>query len=502
LIFVAWIPLLQVTDHTNNWKKYLGFLFLHMLVWNLLTTWWLANASVAGGISAFVINSVLMSIPWMFYYFSRKYLKGFIGKFSIIAYWMAFEFLHQNWDLSWPWLTLGNGFATHPNWVQWYEFTGTSGGSLWVLLSNLLVFHILKLYSEEGRSVRYLRNAIVWVLLLMLPMLYSFTIKSNLTLRHNKFDVVVVQPNVDPWNVKWEAGKEEAQVQSLVALSQQKIDDKTALVVWPETAVPVALDEASPKTNFFFNPVWELLKRNPKVNLFSGIESFRMFDSRVSRYAIKLRNGSGFYEGYNSAALFDSSEVQIYHKSRLVPGAEVLPWFVSFMAPAFEKFGGTAGGYARDTAPKLLITTNHSFDIAPAVCYESVFGDYLSAFNRKGSSLICIVTNDGWWGNTQGYQQHMNYARLRAIESRKWVARSANTGISCFINPYGKVVQQLPWDTQGAIKQTIAAFVTETFFSKYGDLLSRIFSVFAIILFIIAIVNKIRDRRLVVKQGR
>ena len=135
-------------------------------------------------------------------------------------------------------------------------------------------------------------------------------------------------------------------------------------------------------------------------------------------------------------------------------------------------------------------TTNRTFNISPAVCYESIYGEHLSKFNRQDADLIAVITNDGWWGNTQGYRQHMQYARLRAIESRKWVVRSANTGISCFIDPFGNIVQQLPWNQQGVLKQTVAAFVTETFYTKQGDWLSKIVAV-AAAFFLLSLVYRI-----------
>lgn len=431
-----------------------------------------------------------MCIPWLLYYFTKKHIKGWAGNLSIIAYWLAFEYIHQNWDLSWPWLTLGNAFATHPNWVQWYQFTGVSGGSLWVLLNNLLAFHVLKLYRHEGRTIRYFKNIGLWIALLFVPILYSFLIKDNLTLLHNKYNVVVVQPNIDPYQ-KFEVGNEQEQLAKLISLSKKQIDANTALVVWPETAIPFQTDEAFLKESFQLPPLWRFLKDNPHINLLTGLEGVRTFNSKISRYAKPYRNGGGYYEIYNSAVLFDSSNINIYHKSKLVPGVEVLPGFLNFMAPVFEKFGGTGGGYARDTAAKNLQTYNNTFNISPAICYESVFGNYLASFNRKGSNLICIMTNDGWWGNTQGYKQHANYARLRAIESRKWVARSANTGISCFIDPFGNIVQQLPWAVEGALKQNVAAYATETFYTKYGDLISGLFCIVAISLFLFSIIKKI-----------
>lgn len=494
LLFIGWMPLLFIVDSTNNWKKLLGYTYLHMVLWNILTTWWVAKASVEGGLSAFFANSLIMCIPWLLYFFTKKHIKGFAGSLSIIAYWLAFEYIHHNWDLSWPWLTLGNAFATHPNWIQWYEYTGTSGGSLWILSGNVLAFHILKLYRSEGRTIRYFKNIAVWIALLFIPILFSFFIKNNLTLLHNRYNVVVVQPNIDPYE-KFDAGTRQEQLQKLISLSQSEIDDNTALVVWPETAIPFQTDEEHIKGNFFLSPLWKFLRDHPQINLLTGLEGVRSFNSKVSRYARPTPDNHTYYEMYNSAILLDSTHIQIYHKSKLVPGVEVLPAFLSFMAPLFEKFGGTGGGYARDTAAHIFNTNNRTFNITPAICYESIYGDYLADFNRKGSNLICIITNDGWWGNTQGYKQHMNYARLRAIESRKWVARSANTGISCFIDPYGNIVQQLPWDADGAIKQTVAAYTTETFYTKYGDIISKIFCFTAAALLLLAIVRKFKRRK-------
>ena len=130
--------------------------------------------------------------------------------------------------------------------------------------------------------------------------------------------------------------------------------------------------------------------------------------------------------------------IVLYHKAKLVPGVETLPSFLNFMGKWFEDFGGISGTLGRDSERKVFVPWDNHFKAAPIICYESIFGDYITEYVRKGANILTIITNDGWWGNTPGYKQHMNYARLRAIETRKWVARSANTGISCFIDPVGK----------------------------------------------------------------
>lgn len=496
LIFIAWLPLFFLADTIQSWKKFLGYTYLQMLLWNLLTTWWIAKASVEGSLSAFLANSLIMCVPWLLYFFTKKKFNTLIDGFSLIAYWITYEYIHHNWDLSWPWLTLGNVFATHPGWVQWYEYTGTSGGTFWVLLANLFMFAAFKIYNAEGRTIHYFKHIGAFLAIICLPIIISlFVQKRNLTLHHNKYNIVVVQPNIDPWDEKFEAGKQEAQLQKLISLSQQQIDANTALVVWPETAIPFQTNEAGLKEDLRLAPLWGFLKNNPQINLLSGLEGYKQFETKISRYANKLRNTDSYYEKYNSALLADSSHIQIHHKSKLVPGPEILPAFLGFMAPLFDKFGGTIDGYARDSVERVLSTTNSTFNITPAICYESIYGDYLADFNRKKADVICIITNDGWWGNTQGYKQHMNYARLRAIESRKWVARSANTGISCFIDPYGNLVQQLPWAQQGAIKQTVAAFVTETFYTKHGDILSKIFSFIAVAFLLMTIFMFVRSTK-------
>ena len=132
--------------------------------------------------------------------------------------------------------------------------------------------------------------------------------------------------------------------------------------------------------------------------------------------------------------------------------------------------------------------------VAPIICYESIYSDYLTQYVRKGANLLAIITNDGWWSNTQGYRQHMNYARLRAIECGKWIARSANTGISCFIDPAGNVYQPQPWDTKASIKMQLEPLEKHTFFVRHGDYLSRIINVVSLVFISLLIIFKLRKR--------
>ncbi len=493
LIFIAWIPLLWLESTMKSRKKFFGLTYLVMFIWNVATTWWIWNASPPGAISAFFANSLIMCLPWLGFKIVKKRLGEKIGYVSLIAFWMCFEYIHlQDWGLSWPWLTLGNAFATHPQWVQWYEFTGTSGGTLWILLVNILLFlHVKNNFSREtGKTYK---NLIAAVLILVIPVGLSMLAKVHTEIPGDK-NIVVVQPNIDPYEkVSDVTGSFEAQLQKLIATSEKEIDENTALVVWPETALytPSRIDEETLKENFFLNPLWAFLKRHPDMSLFTGIESFRVFNHKT-KYSEEF-NGQ-HYETYNGSVLLDSSGASaFYHKSMLVPGVETLPWFLKFLGKWFEKFGGSSSGYAKQKE-RTVLNEKHGFKIAPAICYESVYGEYMSRYVRNGANLICIITNDGWWKKTPGHRQHMNYARLRAIETRTWVARSANTGISCFIDPYGNVIDPQPYNTTAAIKLSVPAANTKTFFVKYGDILSKIMVVLSILLLGWNITLKIRHK--------
>ncbi len=496
LIFVAWTPLLWLETKVESRKKFFWLTYVTMFIWNVATTWWIWNASAPGAVAAFLANSLLMCVPWLGFKIAKKRFGTTIGYLSLIAFWMCFEFIHlQDWGLSWPWLTLGNVFASHPEWIQWYEYTGTSGGTLWIMLSNVLVYALFTEYQKNGRSAVYFKQILGWLLLLIIPFFIAKKLNKNIINTNSDKNIVVVQPNIDPYEkVSEQTGSFENQLQRLISTTEKQVDDNTALILWPETALYTAsrIDESSLKENYFLHPLFGFLKKYPNSTLFTGIESFREMSSKT-KYSQEF-NGH-FYESYNGSALLDSNGASaFYHKSMLVPGVETLPWFLKFIDKWFEKFGGTTAGYAKQDE-RTVLTEKNGFKIAPSICYESIYGDFMRKYIRNGANLICIITNDGWWKKTPGHKQHMNYARLRAIETRTWVARSANTGISCFINPNGTVIEPKPYNTNAAIKINIdIPNNTKTFYVKHGDLLSKIMTVLSLLIIGAAIFLKIKNK--------
>ncbi len=488
LLFVGFIPLFWLLEQGCSRGKFFGLVYLAMLVWNIITTWWMWNSTAEGAVAAMVVNCLLMCLPWLLLYNTRKRLGE---KWSYIAFaggWLSFEYIHLNWELSWPWLTLGNGFASAPALVQWYEFTGASGGSLWILSANILLFRLLLAYARNRKFPRrlFLRSLLP---LLLAPVLLSLLIhtwrRPLSTPTPGAPQVLIVQPNIDPY-MKFEAGTQQAQLDKLIRLSEQGITPQTRLVVWPETAInlPNGIEEDSIRKNYLVRPVWDFLARHPQLKLFSGIEGYRLYhEEGKSLYARRIQNTSIWYDTYNTAALLDSTGIlNSYHKSKLVPGVESLPSFLAFMGPWFEQFGGTTGGYARQKERTVLTDPASGLAIAPAICYESIYGEFMTGFLRNGANLVCVITNDGWWGNTAGHKQHLAYARLRAIEGRRWVVRSANTGISALIDPLGATVACKGWDEMGFLAVSVPPLDTQTFYARFGDWISKIALVLTVVL--------------------
>lgn len=475
LVFMGFVPLLFVSERPLRGSIFLLSCYTGMLVWNVGTTWWIWHATAAGAVAAWLANSLLMCIPWMLYWYAKKRISRSAGYLLLLTAWMGFEYLHlQDWGLSWPWLTLGNAFALHPEWVYWYAFTGTAGGTAWILVINLLLFHHL-LRNNNGFHFRTYKWIALAMILLIGPILLSTQrLRPLLRSFSEKKEVVIVQPNIDPYQ-KIAAGTTALQIRDLVDLSNQGLTDSTCLLVWPETALysPYGFNETDLQQSDPLKPVWELLSKHPNLTLLTGIESYRWVDAPTP-YSKPIEGQPRSFEAYNAAVVLGGQpSQQFYHKSMLVPGVETLPWFLRFIDSWFEKFGGVTAGYAKQDH-RAVLNAKNSFRMAPAICYESIYGDFMRRYIKNGANLIVIITNDGWWKNTPGHRQHLQYARLRAIETGTWVARSANTGISTFIDPAGTLIDQRGYDQRGILKRSVPVLsANTTIYVRWGDWLSK-----------------------------
>ena len=508
LIFLAFVPLFLIEETlAQSAKKPLfgifKYAYLSLFIWNLITTWWIWNSTEFGAVMAIVLNSFFMSLIWVLFSFSKRYFKNTsFAIFILPIYWVTFEYFHLDWDLSWSWLNLGNVFANHPYAIQWYEYTGTFGGSWWVLIINILIFKLLKtVLSKEYNTKSVVISALPLVIFLVLPLGFSLYLYQTYKEKGEVVEVVVVQPNMDPWNEQFTSPPEEV-IQRIIDLSKPLITENTKFLVAPESAIQEGLREndiLKPSTqtrpSVSLKMLQDFLDDYPNLQLVIGASTYEFLDepSETSR----TTQGGMPYDEYNTAILMNAHKVEdTYHKSKLVPGPEKMP-FKKLLGPIQDvafNLGGTVGSLGYDKERNTFPSVDGEINIAPLICYESIYGGFVAEFVRNRASLIFIITNDGWWGPTQGYQQHLVFAQLRAIECRRSIARSANTGVSAFINQRGDIYEASDYWVQAALKSEISANKELTFFVRYGDYPARVSAFLAVLLLLISLSVKLKRK--------
>jgi len=508
LLLIGLVPLLFVEEFIYKSKNgsIFGYAFLSFLIWNALTTWWIYCVSEDFSTKimvvsvAVLVNSCLMAIIFTFFHFTKRKIGEREGYISLILYWLAFEYLHLNWELTWTWLTLGNGFANYTKWIQWYEYTGVFGGSLWILVTNVIFFLILREGLSYKKSIRENKKLIgILSSLIIIPILISQLIYDNYKEAYEPVNIVVVQPNIDPYSEKYSGLSYKEQLNKLLQLAASAADSTTGYVIAPETALTENIWENELEQTYSINVLRAFTRQYPSLKFIVGMSSYSMFmpGEELSNTARQFHDGSGYYDAYNTAMQIDNTgQIQIYHKSKLVQGVEFIPY--AYILKPLEKLsldlGGTTGSLGTQDEPSVFVShgPEHSgLKIAPAICYESIYGEYIAEYINKGANLIFVITNDGWWGDTPGYKQHLAYARLRAIETRRSIARSANTGISCFINQRGDILQPTDWWKPAVIKGTLNANSILTFYTKYGDYIGRIASFLTVLLLVYTVVRSL-----------
>jgi apolipoprotein N-acyltransferase len=508
-LFFGFVPMLIVIENiigstsAKKGKQIFSVTFLGFFIWNTLCIYWVYNAlKIVGEIVAipitlipYALGPLLMATACWLYYRLRLVTNRAWSLVGLVCFWIAYEYLHQSWDLNFPWMTLGNGFAVTHQWIQWYEYTGVYGGTIWIWAVNILIFLIYMGFSEAQTKALRQKIIIVLVLTITLPLGFSLYRYNTYQEQRDPSNIVVVQPNIDPYSKEGDIPAYQ-QVATLTHLSDSLGQVNTEFFIWPETAIPDDVDEDHIRTNSYFLQAQHFLNKYKNGNIITGAETSKIFNTRETPTANPYPGSSQFFDRYNAAInIENSAEVQFYHKSKLVPGAESLPFgdALSFLKPVFEHLGGATGTYAGQKQPGVLYSQS-GIGGAPVICYESIWGEWVARSVRSGAQFIAIITNDGWWENTSGKDQHLDYAKLRAIETRRWVCRSANTGISAFINQRGDIVQHTQWWVKTALKQDINLNSDLTFYVQHGDYLPKIGS-FLAILGILFISTRIRFKR-------
>ncbi len=480
LIFFAFIPLLFAEKllRESYYKvklKVFCSAYIAFVTWNAITTWWLYYASDFGMFFAVLVNALLMSLLFLAYHVVSKRISTQWSLLFLVCLWISFEKFHLNWDFSWPWLNLGNVFGDNPKWIQWYEYTGTFGGSLWILGANVTVFYAIATAQNFKPAITKMLPRIL--VLIAVPIIFSLWIYEIYDIKGKTKEVVLLQPNVDPYTEKYDTPNFII-AKGLLAQADSLVTPNTEFVIAPETV----LAESAPFDAFDYSPAHALMmnytQQHPKVQLLWGIDTYHLiYDPKEVTPSSNVFRKGMWVDFYNAALFINSKpNFQKYYKSKLVVGVENLP-YKSILEPllgnAMLDLGGTISTKTTQK-DRLPFTADDGTKVAPIICYESVYGEYVTGFVKNKAQFLAIITNDAWWHETQGHKQHLTFASLRAIETRRDIARSANTGISAFINQKGDIVSRTKYGEKTALKGNVHLNSYITFYVFSGDYIAYI----------------------------
>ena len=494
-IFFAFVPLLLMEQEISKFSKInkkgwavFGLTYLAFFIWNVVTTGWLYHAKNPDGNNSLlavaipvIVNSLLMSLVFQLYYWYKKVRGTYFGLVFFVAIWLSFERFHLNWEFTWPWLNLGNAFSEYPQLIQWYDTIGATGGSFWILLINVFAFYTLRIWQAGRIRKDLVKNISILVAIIVLPLLISiYKYNSYQEKPVGEVTTLLLQPKLDPYTEKY--SKDSLQILGeLLSLAEENSKTKVDFFIAPETAFPGngSLSENGFNKSTSIAIAKEFLGKHPQSIFLTGASTHKfLFDEADTEdYSTEIQKGV-WVNSYNSALqIIPNQEVEVYHKAKLVPGVEIFP-YIRYLKPilgdAMLDFGGANSSLGIDKERKVFSNRFNKAKMAPIICYESIYGEYVTDYVKNGANLLAIMTNDSWWDNTEGHKQLLSYARLRAIETRREIVRAANSGISAHINARGDILQDTFYDDRTALLVKANLLEEKSIYTKIGDLISRI----------------------------
>jgi apolipoprotein N-acyltransferase len=488
------VPLLIVLADVRTTRKALGYSYVAFVVFHLITLNWTggyahghdAYMMIAGAVTI-VLHPLFYFIPIYLYLIVRRNLGDWPALVALPLLWVSYEYSHTLSEWSFPWLTIGNSQTYNLPGIQYISITGVFGLSLWILVLNVLLFVLYSRLAREGRrqfSVSSAALALGILLVYAIPRVYgSFVLSEADTPRGERsgsnagqITVGMIQPNLDPWD-KWSVNGYQTVTSYLRmtdSLRQTACRAKPDLVLWPETAIPFFILTDANRMS-----LQDLRSRIDSIGVpvLTGFPHAVFYaDSTQAPPSAKRSRMTGLrYDTFNAAALIQPGvdEIPWYGKMKMVPFAERVPYADMFHFGDFLRWDVGIGGWQIGKDSTVFVERRTGARFSTVICYESTYPAFVSDFVRKGAEFIAIITIDSWWAKMSGAYQHKQYAILRAVENRRWIARCAVGGISCFIDPYGRVYDETELLSGAVLCKTIGRSTELTPYTRYGDWLAQ-----------------------------
>jgi apolipoprotein N-acyltransferase len=429
------------------------------LLYHLLLLYWVTIVlGTYGHLPWYISGAALLLLAL----YMGLYLAIFAAGFSWLAprlsplwaaplLWVALDFIRARLFTGFPWQDLAYSQYQTPLLIQTADLFGHAGVTFLIVLTNVL---LVTMAAGGGRGGR-LRPAppaavAIAFALLLVSLLYGGLRQQQLQNEIStaeKLPVTVVQGNI-PQDQKWTAAALYHTVDTYIDLSSQALAQRRSeLLVWPETALP-------------FQPL--------KHPLFQEV-----IGRLVQPTAVKLLTGAPHQEGsgdetryYNSAMMISGAGLVtgMYHKQHLVPFGEYIPLrrFLPFTSPLVETVGDFTPGASGSPI------SCDGVKIGVLICFESIFPELGRKQTKQGAGVLVVITNDAWFGRSSAPWQHLSMAVLRAVENRRSVARAANTGVSAFVDPLGRLLATSNLFEPAFLTEDLPLLAGESFYVRFG----------------------------------
>ncbi|MBU3678628.1 MAG: apolipoprotein N-acyltransferase [Candidatus Kapabacteria bacterium] len=482
LMLIGWVPLLWTlfgpTVDTRAGSGVLLPLYVAFFVFHGVSNWWISSWQeqtdpylMASGIAVWLGHPFFLMLPWLVLRWIDKKLSRRIVLVLVPLVTTAFEWLHGQTDLSYPWLSLGYSLVDRPL-AQVADVVGVYGLTFLIMIINVLAYSALQRRSDGRGTLLPVSLALVgcavWTV-------WGFARQREWTDSRPavKMTVAVVQPNINPWD-KWSAPSEQLVIHRQITDSLVRAGESFDLVVWSETAIPYVI------RNYRYMGDWVNLRTwidTSGCSLLTGFADMMVYENGSAPASARslVVDPSVKYDHFNAAMLLNPGETGpvVHRKTMLTPFAERLPFAdqLSFAMQWFEwGVGISSWGKGRERVPMqvrsgCVINGN----VGPIICIESIYPDVARDMVNNGADVLAIITNDAWYNGTWGPRQHYDIARMRAIEMRRYVIRCANSGVSGIIGPTGHSTLELPEMRRTAAVGTVTCSTNKTFYALNGD---------------------------------
>lgn len=373
------------------------------------------------------------------------------------AVWVATELGRQYvWD-GFPWALLGYSQVTVLPIAQLASVVGVYGlSALLALVATATAFVIL----DRGRTAWRVAAGVAGVIVLTAVWGEARLRSSTLLSRGEPVRVAVLQGNIAQ-EEKWNPANRDAITDRYLSMTRQALAQGATFILWPESATPLPFEQ-----DIVAGSAIRRLAIESNATLLIGSDQIEQIKTAAPTDTVKSRN-------YNAAFLVkpDGTVGAVYRKTHLVPFGEYVPLqsVLFFAGPII----GAVADFAPFTAgqfPVLLPVGRHLASVA--ICYEVIYPNLIRRFVRDGSELLTTITNDAWYGRSSAAYQHWDQASMRAIEQGRYLARAANTGISGFVDPYGRLMSQTPLFEPAVVVQDVRFLTDRTIYNRIGDLVA------------------------------